>query len=316
MTSRSIPSHPPGARERSSWLARPRVAIDALLFHAAGIVAGLVALAVWVTSVTVGLVLAITVVAAPVTLAAFRALRAFTAMERRRALLVDPVPIAGPPAPSGAPSARARWKDTIRDRNSWRDLAWAVVSSGVSVALGVAVVAAWAAVAYLITLPLWFWAPPASSGVPSVGVAIDSAPRAVLACVVGLVLLPVAGLIGIALARLEVRAMRATLTPSPGDPVGAGAPDARARASGDRAGDDAGRVASLTTREREVLGLMADGMSNAAIASELVITEGAVEKHVANIFAKLDLPPSSMDHRRVLAVRRYLEADGEAPARP
>ena len=64
----------------------------------------------------------------------------------------------------------------------------------------------------------------------------------------------------------------------------------------------------LTTREREVLGLMAEGRSNAAIADALVVSEGAVEKHVANIFAKLDLPVSEKDHRRVLAVLRFLES--------
>lgn len=63
----------------------------------------------------------------------------------------------------------------------------------------------------------------------------------------------------------------------------------------------------LTTREREVLGLMAEGRTNSAIAAGLVISEGAVEKHVANIFSKLDLPATSSDHRRVLAVLRYLE---------
>jgi DNA-binding NarL/FixJ family response regulator len=58
----------------------------------------------------------------------------------------------------------------------------------------------------------------------------------------------------------------------------------------------------------EVLGLMAEGRSNAAIASRLVLTVGAVEKHVANILAKLRLPPSDEDHRRVLAVLAYLSA--------
>jgi DNA-binding NarL/FixJ family response regulator len=62
----------------------------------------------------------------------------------------------------------------------------------------------------------------------------------------------------------------------------------------------------LTPREREVLALMAEGRSNAAIAASLVITERAVEKHVTNIFTKLELPPSDADHRRVLAVLRYL----------
>jgi DNA-binding NarL/FixJ family response regulator len=62
----------------------------------------------------------------------------------------------------------------------------------------------------------------------------------------------------------------------------------------------------LSARELEVLGLMAEGRSNAAIASRLVLTVGAVEKHVANILTKLRLPPSNEDHRRVLAVLAYL----------
>jgi len=67
-------------------------------------------------------------------------------------------------------------------------------------------------------------------------------------------------------------------------------------------------LAALTPREREVLGLMAEGRTNVAIARQLVVTDRAVEKHVANIFTKLDLPPSGEDHRRVLAVLRYLES--------
>jgi DNA-binding NarL/FixJ family response regulator len=67
-------------------------------------------------------------------------------------------------------------------------------------------------------------------------------------------------------------------------------------------------IAELTPREREVLGLMAEGRSNAAIAELLVITQRAVEKHVKNIFQKLRLTPADTDHRRVLAVLRYLEA--------
>jgi DNA-binding NarL/FixJ family response regulator len=66
----------------------------------------------------------------------------------------------------------------------------------------------------------------------------------------------------------------------------------------------------LTRRENEVLALMAEGRSNSAIANALVVGEGAVEKHVANIFAKLDLPISESDNRRVLAVLRYLEPFG------
>jgi DNA-binding NarL/FixJ family response regulator len=64
----------------------------------------------------------------------------------------------------------------------------------------------------------------------------------------------------------------------------------------------------LTAREREVLALMAEGRSNAAIARTLVVTDAAVAKHIGNVLAKLDLPPAEDDHRRVLAVLAYLRA--------
>jgi DNA-binding NarL/FixJ family response regulator len=70
----------------------------------------------------------------------------------------------------------------------------------------------------------------------------------------------------------------------------------------------AGSISALSTREREVLSLMAEGRTNAAIASDLMISEGAVERHVTNIFMKLDLPASQTDHRRILAVLRYLDS--------
>jgi DNA-binding NarL/FixJ family response regulator len=70
----------------------------------------------------------------------------------------------------------------------------------------------------------------------------------------------------------------------------------------------AGPLERLTAREREVLGLMAEGRSNAGIAERLVLTVGAVEKHVASILQKLELPPSDSDHRRVLAVLAHLQA--------
>jgi DNA-binding NarL/FixJ family response regulator len=69
--------------------------------------------------------------------------------------------------------------------------------------------------------------------------------------------------------------------------------------------------ATLTLREREVLALMAEGRTNAAIARALVVTPGAVEKHVSNIFSKLDLPITRDDHRRVLAVLTFLHAGGD-----
>jgi DNA-binding NarL/FixJ family response regulator len=66
-------------------------------------------------------------------------------------------------------------------------------------------------------------------------------------------------------------------------------------------------LATLTPREREVLALMAEGRTNAAIARSLVVTDRAIEKHVANIFTKLGLSVSDGDHRRVLSVLRYLD---------
>ncbi len=65
-------------------------------------------------------------------------------------------------------------------------------------------------------------------------------------------------------------------------------------------------LSQLTGREREVLELMAEGRSNSAIAESMVVTAGAVEKHITNIFAKLDLPACDDDHRRVLAVLAYV----------
>jgi DNA-binding NarL/FixJ family response regulator len=79
-------------------------------------------------------------------------------------------------------------------------------------------------------------------------------------------------------------------------------------------GRDAGpgneALSALTPREQEVLGLMAEGRTNAAIARALVVTQGAVEKHISSIFGKLDLPATDDDHRRVLAVLAYLRAGG------
>ncbi|MEU1085295.1 response regulator transcription factor [Streptomyces sp. NPDC005892] len=67
-------------------------------------------------------------------------------------------------------------------------------------------------------------------------------------------------------------------------------------------------LAGLTPREREVLGLMAEGRTNSAVARQLVVSDGAVEKHISNIFLKLGLAPSDGDHRRVLAVLTYLNS--------
>ena len=69
-----------------------------------------------------------------------------------------------------------------------------------------------------------------------------------------------------------------------------------------------GPLERLTAREREVLTLMAEGRTNAAIGSALVLSDGAIEKHIASIFAKLDLPPDTDGHRRVLAVLTWLRS--------
>jgi DNA-binding NarL/FixJ family response regulator len=75
---------------------------------------------------------------------------------------------------------------------------------------------------------------------------------------------------------------------------------------------DNNAIGALSPREREVLGLMAEGRTNAAIAQRLVITERAVAKHTASIFLRLGLQPSDDDNRRVLAVLAYLSADQPA----
>ncbi|MGH2874314.1 MAG: response regulator [Solirubrobacteraceae bacterium] len=77
-----------------------------------------------------------------------------------------------------------------------------------------------------------------------------------------------------------------------------------------RRGEVDAPLEALTPRERETLELVAQGRTNAAIARELVVTLGAVEKHVSSIFSKLDLPGGDDDHRRVLAVLAYLRATG------
>jgi DNA-binding NarL/FixJ family response regulator len=79
-----------------------------------------------------------------------------------------------------------------------------------------------------------------------------------------------------------------------------------------RSSGDDGPLAALSPREQEVLALMAEGRTNAAIANAMVVTPGAVEKHVSNIFSKLDLPATDDDHRRVLAVLTFLRATGDA----
>jgi DNA-binding CsgD family transcriptional regulator len=113
---------------------------------------------------------------------------------------------------------------------------------------------------------------------------------------------------------LDREAVTRLLVPD-GALTGAGAQDAQlglpsgALDALDRSGLGAGTadvLARLTTREREVLELMAAGRSNGAIAESLVVSLGAIEKHITNIFTKLDLPACDEDHRRVLAVLAYL----------
>jgi DNA-binding NarL/FixJ family response regulator len=88
-------------------------------------------------------------------------------------------------------------------------------------------------------------------------------------------------------------------------------PEVVAHLLGRRRRDDP--LATLTPREREVLGLMAEGRTNRAISQALVVTDRAVEKHVTSIFAKLGLPATAGDHRRVLAVLSYLRRPARSP---
>ena len=113
---------------------------------------------------------------------------------------------------------------------------------------------------------------------------------------------------------LDREAVNRLLAPD-GALTGAGARDAQlglpagALDALDRSGlgaDTPDLLERLTTREREVLELMAEGRSNGAIAERLVVSLGAIEKHITNIFAKLDLPACDEDHRRVLAVLAYV----------
>jgi DNA-binding NarL/FixJ family response regulator len=71
-------------------------------------------------------------------------------------------------------------------------------------------------------------------------------------------------------------------------------------------------LARLSERESQVLALIAEGLSNAAVGERLVITDGAVEKHISSIFSKLDLPPDAAAHRRVQAVLTWLQGQGGA----
>ena len=74
-------------------------------------------------------------------------------------------------------------------------------------------------------------------------------------------------------------------------------------------------LADLTGRERDVLALMAEGRSNLAVARQLGVSEKTIESHIASIFSKLELLPEAADHRRVLAVRAWMQLQGEPPAR-
>ena len=100
-------------------------------------------------------------------------------------------------------------------------------------------------------------------------------------------------------------------TPSAASPAGAAWSDPGLADRLVRRADAGGSLAALTGREREVLGLVAQGLSNRAIAERLVVTGRTVETHISQIFAKLDLREEGAEHRRVAAVLTYLRA---APA--
>ncbi len=187
-----------------------------LAFHAAGLVTSIAGFTLWVTGVSVTLSLAITVVGLLSALVFFWLFRWFARIERHRAAIV-----LGAPIPEryrrGEPDASwfARLRAAAADPATWKDFAWTGICGVLGFALAVVVLSLWGSVLYLISLPLWYWAPkpPMSFGFTDV----DTLPKALAAAGVGLLLIPVCGLIVRGLTRLELAAMVPLLRPPRGE---------------------------------------------------------------------------------------------------
>jgi signal transduction histidine kinase len=223
---RRVAMHAEGLPQSTSAQTRvtmERAVLD-LRYLATGLGTAVLALALWITAVTLSLSLAVFVVGLPVMLVSARAFRLLAEVDRRNAALVLGAPLRGRYRDHGGDAFLARLSATLKDPQTWKDLQWLVVHSVVGLAFGCAAISLVAQLAGLATLPLWFWAPPGGldwwglSGVWQVDTlweALLVAPFAIPLAVITVVLLRV-------MARGEA-GLASALLGEPGEPVAAAA---------------------------------------------------------------------------------------------
>lgn len=187
-----------------------------LVFHAAGLPTSILGFTLFVTGVSVTLSLAITVVGLLSALAFFWAFRWFARLERHRAALVlgAPIPERYRRGETGA-GWFARLRAAAADPATWKDFAWTGISGVLGFACAVAMICLWGSILYLVTLPIWYWAPNPPQGIGIVE--FDTLPKAFAAAGAGLLLFPVAGLLVRGLTRLELAVMVPLLRPPRGE---------------------------------------------------------------------------------------------------
>lgn len=182
-------------------------------FHSVGLVTGVIGFTLWVTAVSVTLSLLIFVIGLFVALGSFYCFRWFARLERRRAALVQPGPIAERyrDAPPGS-GWFERLKFMAKDPATWKDFAWTLIGGTLGWTFSMIALTLWGLVLGLVTLPAWYWALPADA---NVGIyEVDSLPMALLSTVIGIVLIPVVGWIVRMLTLGELAIMRPLLRPS------------------------------------------------------------------------------------------------------
>jgi signal transduction histidine kinase len=191
----------------------PRRWARELAFHVAGCLTSVAGFTLWITGVSVSLSLLLVYVGIFTTLASFWAFRWFARLERHRAALVLGAPI---DERYRVPPPASRWLDRLkvhaRDPGTWKDFTWTGLCGVLGFAISVAAVSAWASVLYLVSLPIWYWAPnhPMELGLYDV----DTLPVALGTAGIGLVLVPVCGLLVRGLTLLELAMMVPLLRPS------------------------------------------------------------------------------------------------------
>ena len=186
------------------------------LFHLAGLATSIIGFTLWVTGVSVTLGLAITVVGLLSALVFFWCFRWFARLERHRAAIVLGTPILERYR-RGDPDASwfARLRAAAADPATWKDFAWTIVCGILGFALSVAVISLWGSVLYLISLPIWYWAP---NPPPTFGIVdVDTLGKAFAAAGLGVLLIPVCGLLVRGLTRIELAAMVPLLRPPRGE---------------------------------------------------------------------------------------------------